>query len=133
MFSVQIYQKKFIELLNVSTIERFFESLVFNPKGLIKYVSLDNRLCQARPALVNTKFDETIYYQFTVSVNKCGRICNIIDHPYARVCVPNEVKNMNAKVFNLITEVNEARFLVQHESFECKCRSNEIACDSKQK
>ena len=83
MFSVQIYQKKFIELLNVTTIERFFESLVFNPKGLIKYVFLDNRLCQARPALVNTKFDETIYYQFTVSVNKCGRICNIIDHPYA--------------------------------------------------
>ena len=40
---------------------------------------------------------------------------------------------MNAKVFNLITEVNEAKFLVQHELFECKCRSNEIACDSKQK
>ena len=29
--------------------------------------------------------------------------------------------------------INETRFLVQHESFECKCGLNESVCDSKEK
>ena len=32
------------------------------------------------------------------------------------ICVPNKVKNMNIKVFNLMSEANETKFLVQHES-----------------
>ena len=35
-------------------------------------------------------------------------------------------KNMNVKVFNVILKVNEARVLVQHHLYECKCRLNEI-------
>ena len=37
------------------------------------------------------------------------------------------------KCFDLISRVNEARFLVQHEWCECKCRLNEIVCNSKKK
>ena len=70
--------------------------------------------------------------QFTV-VNKCGGSCNTTDGPHARVCIPNKVKNMNVKVSNLISEVNETRFLVQHKSCECKCRLNERVYNSKQK
>ena len=40
--------------------------------------------------------------------------------PYARFFVPNNVKNMNVKVLNLISGVNKTRFIVQHESCECK-------------
>ena len=47
-----------------------------------------------------------------------------IDDSYARVCVPNKVKNMNVKVSNLMSGVNKIRFLVQHESSECKCGLN---------
>ena len=39
---------------------------------------------------------------------------------------------MNVKVFNAKSVVNETRFLVQHESCECKCRLNESVCNSKQ-
>ena len=38
-----------------------------------------------------------------------------------RMLDPNKVKNMNLKVFNLMSEVNETIFLVQHESCVCKC------------
>ena len=47
--------------------------------------------------------------------------------------IPNKVKNRNAKVFNLMSGVNETRILVQHESSECKCTLNEGVCNSKQK
>ena len=41
---------------------------------------------------------------------------------------------MNVKVFSLVTEVNETKFLVQKEcKCECKCRLNESAHNSKQK
>ena len=43
------------------------------------------------------------------------------------------VKHMNAVVFNLMSGVNETRFLVRHELPGCKCALNESVCNSKQK
>ena len=40
---------------------------------------------------------------------------------------------MNVKVFELIPGVNETRFLVQHESCECKCGLNKSVGNAKQK
>ena len=40
---------------------------------------------------------------------------------------------MNAKIFDLMSGVNETRFVVQHESCECIWGLNESACNSKQK
>ena len=41
-----------------------------------------------------------------------GGSCNTINDPCTQVCVPIEVKNMNVKVFNLISAVNETNFKV---------------------
>ena len=67
----------------------------------VKCVSISNQPCQPRPAIDEINSNQPLYYQFTVSVNKCGRICNTIDDPYALICVPNEVKSMNGKAFNI--------------------------------
>ena len=71
--------KKIIGLLNACIIGSFGESLNYNSKRPIKCLTLNNRPCQARPILVNINSDETFFYPFTVSVNKCGGICNTID------------------------------------------------------
>ena len=76
--------------------------------------------CQAKPRVVNINSDKTLFYPFAVKVNKCSGSRNTTDDPYARVCVPNKIKNLNAKVFNLISRVLKTRFLVQHQSCECK-------------
>ena len=55
-----------------------------------------------------------------------------MDDPYVRAYILNKVQNMNLKVFNLMSQVNEARFLVQHKSYECKCGLNESVSKSKQ-
>ena len=116
--------------MSVCTTGSFRRSLV---SIAIKRVSLTNGPCQARLRTVNINSDETHFYPFPVTVNKCGRSCDTIDNAYAQVCVPNKVKNMNVKVFNLMPWVNETRFLVQHWPCECKCRLNESECNSKQK
>ena len=110
----------FIGLLSIWTVGSFGESLVSNSKGPIKCLTLNNRLCQAKPTL-DTNSDETLFYPFTVIVNTCRGSCNTIDDPYARVCVPNKVKNVNIKVFSLMSRLNETKFLVQYESCACKC------------
>ena len=85
----------FIGLLSVCTTGHFGESLVSYSKGSIKCVSLNNHPCQAKPTLVYKNSDETLFYPFTVSVNKCGESCNTINDSHARVCAPNKLKNAN--------------------------------------
>ena len=70
---------------------------------------------------------------FVVSVNKRGGSCNTISDLYARVCVPNKVKNMNAKIFNLMSRLNKIRFFVQHKSCGCNVNWMKSVCNSKQK
>ena len=60
-------------------------------------------------------------------------VFNNIDDPSAWIYVSNKVKYLNIKIFNLISEKNETRFLVQHELCECKCRLDENVSNSKQK
>ena len=121
----------FIGLLSVCIQVSFNGSLPL--KETIKCLILNNRPCQTSPTLVNINFNENPFHPFSVNVNKCGRSCNTSNDSYARVCVPNKVKNMNVKVFNLMLVVNETRFLVQNKLCECKCGLNESVCNSKQK
>ena len=69
--------KMFIGLLSSWTIVVFSKSLASNSKGHIKCISLDNQPCQVRTPLVDNNYNETIFYSFTVSANKCGGSCNI--------------------------------------------------------
>ena len=71
------------------------------------------------------------FYAFPVSDNNRGGSCNTTDDPYAQICVRNKFKNMNIKLFHLISEVNVTRFLVQHEQYERKRRLNESVCNQK--
>ena len=126
-------KKAFIGLLSVCKIGSFGESLVSDQKGLIKSVSLNNYLCQARPTLVNRNSEKTFFYLFNINVNKCGGSFNTINDPRAPVCVPNKMKDMNAKLFHLMSGVNETKFLVKPESWECKCRFDESICIKRKK
>ena len=40
-------------------------------------------------------------------MSKCSGSCNNINYPYAKICVLDAVKNLNVKVFNLISRTNE--------------------------
>ena len=73
----------FIGLLSICTIRSFCYSLIFNSKGPIKCVSLNNQPWQARPTPVNINSNEPLFYPFIFSFNKCGGSCKTITGPYA--------------------------------------------------
>ena len=64
----------------------------FNFKRHLNCVLLNNRPHQAIPTLVDIHSNETLFYPFTVIVNKRGGSCNTISEPYAQVRVPHKVK-----------------------------------------
>ena len=120
-----LFLKMFIRLLSICTIGNVSKSLASYSEAYFNFISLDNWPCQAKPKLVNINSKQPLYCLVTVSVNKCGGSFNTIDDPCAWVCVPNKVKNMNVKVFYFMSRVTETRYLIQHESCECRPTINQ--------
>ena len=50
-------------------------------------------------------------YPFSIKTSKCSGSGNNIKDPYAKICVPDAVKDLKVKVFNLISRTNEARYI----------------------
>ena len=76
----------------------------------------------SRPKIINLNKDEPVFYPLSIKVNKCNGDCNNINNPMAKLCVPNIVKDVNIKVFNLLARINETRKIVWHETCKCVCR-----------
>ena len=99
----------------------------------LKCVSLNNQECKVRPKIVDVSNNNPIFYPFIVKINRCSGNCNSINDPYAKICVPDVVKNLNVKVFNLMSRSNESRSIKLHETCKCICRLNKIVCNNKQR
>ena len=84
-------------------VERTF--FCFNPSNLnsLECVSMNNQGCKTRTEIININNNEPVFYPFSIKVNKCSGSCNNINDPYAKLCVPDVVKNINVKVFNLMS------------------------------
>ena len=94
---------------------------------------MKNQECKVRPEIININSKNSMFYPFSIKVNKCNGNCNNINNPHARICVPDIVKNLNVKVFNLMSRTNETRQIKWHESCKCICRLDKIICNNKQK
>ena len=68
---------------------------------------MNNQKIKVRPEIVNVNSNEPLFYRFSNKISKCSGSCNNIDNPYAKLCVPDVVKNLNIKVFNLMSTTNE--------------------------
>ena len=95
---------KFIKQIFVSTLMFFGSLSSVNP---LKCVSMNNQERKVRPEVVNVNSNEPFFYPFSIKTSKCSGSCNSINYPYAKLCVPDVAKNLNIKVFNLMSRTNE--------------------------
>ena len=63
---------------------------------------MNNQECKIRPQIININSDNLLFYPYSLQVNKCGASCNNINDPYAKLSVPDILKNISVKVFNLM-------------------------------
>ena len=96
-------------------------------------ISINNQQCKVRPEIINVNSDEPVFYPFSIKTSKCSGSCNNINDPYAKMCVPDVVKNLNVKVFNLMSRTNETRHIEWHETCKCKYRLNGSVCNNRKR
>ena len=48
-----------------------------------------------------------MFFPFSIKTSKCTGNCNSISHSYAKICVPDVVKHLNANVLDLMSRTNE--------------------------
>ena len=64
---------------------------------------MNNQECKVRPQIVNVDSDQPVLYPFSIKTSKCSGSCNNINDLYVKMCVLDVVKNLNVKVFNLMS------------------------------
>ena len=69
---------------------------------------MNNQKYKVRPQIINVNGDP-VFFPYGVKTNKCSGGSNNINNPLAKLCVPDVVKNLNVKVFNLVSGINETR------------------------
>ena len=75
----------------------------------LECISMKNQECKVRKEAIYINTNNPVFYPFSVKVNKCSGNCNNISDPYARLCVPDVVKNINLKVLNLVLWSNQTK------------------------
>ena len=73
---------------------------------------MNNQECKVRSEIINSNSNEPLFYPYSVQIGKRSASCNNINDTYAKLCVPDVVKNINVEVFNLISRTNETRHIV---------------------
>ena len=96
-------------------------------------ISMKNQECKLKPEIINVNSNEPVFYHFSIKTSKCSASCNNINDPYAKICVPNVIKDLNVKVFNLMSITNETRYIKWHETCKCKCKLDASVCNNKQR
>ena len=91
----------------------FFSYNTLNVNAL-ECVSTNNQECKTRSKIINVNTNKPVFYPYSITINKCKGSCNIINGPYAKLCVPDNINNINVKVFNLMPRTNETRHTEWH-------------------
>ena len=79
-------------------------------------IQMNNQPCKARPEIINVSSNDPIFYPFSFKTSKFSGNCNNINDPYAKIFVPDVVKDLNVKVFNLMSRTNETKNIKWHET-----------------
>ena len=122
-----IVQRKVFEFVE----KVFFVGLTilssFTSASFVSYISRNNQACKARPQIVNVNSNNPIFYSFSIKTSKCSGNCNNINDPYSNVCVLDVAKNLNVRVFNVMSRTNETRHIQWQET----CRLDAVVCNNK--
>ena len=116
----------------------FFPAITFFSRNVLyvnslKCISMNNQECKIRSDIINVNTNEPMFYAYSITKDQYKGSCNTINDPYAKLYVPDNIKNIHAKVFNLMSRTNERRHIEWHKTCKCKCRLDASLCNNKQR
>ena len=108
----------------------FLSSLVSTTS--LNCITMKNQECKVIPEIINISSNQPVFYPFSIEIIECSGSCNNINDPYAKICLPNVIKDLNVNVFNIMSKTNETRHIKWHEIRKSKCRLDASVCNNKQ-
>ena len=90
---------------------------------------MNNQGCKSRPEMINVNSNNPVFYRFS----KWSGNCNNINDPYAKIYVPDVIKDLNVKVFNLMSRTNETTHMKWDGTCKCVCWLDAKVCNNKQR
>ena len=63
----------------------------------LSWISIKNQESKTGRPVVNVNGDEPVFFPFSIETSKFSGSCNNINYPYAKICVPDVIKNLNVK------------------------------------
>ena len=81
--------------------------------NLLSCISMNNQEYKVRPPTVNVNSKGSIISPFSIKISKCSGSCNNINNPNVKLSVSDVGKNLNVKMFNLMSRTNETRHIEQ--------------------
>ena len=78
-------------------------------------ILMKNQECKIKPQVINVNSNNPIVYPFSIKTSKCRGNCNNFNNPYAKICVPDVIKD-------LIVCNNKQRW----NKNKCRCECGEL-------
>ena len=91
---------------------------------------LKNQECAVRKVIIDNDY---MTFPYKIKVDKCVGSCNDVKNHYFKVCLPDLVKNISVKLFDLISRKNVSKNITFHKSCKCDCLLDEKVRYNKQK
>ena len=83
-----------VSIKNIFYIGSLFLSSLVSTTSL-NCISMKNQECKVRPEIINVNSNEPVFYPFSIKTSKCSGSCNNINESYAKICVPDVIKDLN--------------------------------------
>ena len=97
-------------------IKKMFTGLltgIVSANNYTKFVSLSNQKCTTQPTIINLHPNEytegLLYFPFAINLDRCVGSCNTLNQLSNIIFVPNNTKDLNLSVFNMVTGKNETK------------------------
>ena len=76
---------------------------------------LKNQECAVRKVIIDNDY---MTFPYKIGVDRCIGSCNDKDNPYLKFCLPDAIKNISVKSFDLLSNKNVLENISFHQS--CK-------------
>ena len=90
---------------------------------------LKNQGCKVRKVITDNDY---MTFPYKTGVGRCIGSCNN-KNPYYKICLPDVVKNITIRSFDLVSQKNVLKTISFHQSCKCGCLLDEKVCNNKQK
>ena len=91
---------------------------------------LKNQECVVRKVFIDNDY---MTFPYKIGVDRCIGSCNDKDNPFLKFCLPDSIKNISVKSFDLISNKNVLKTISFHQSCKCGCLLDEKVCNNLQK